>query len=130
MPTSARTPAAAAGPKVRAYLAAQPPAARRALVAIRRAVRTVVPSATEHFSYGVPGFRVNDQPLVWYAGFRHHVSLYPMTAIRQVHAGAVRRYTTSTGTIQFPLDEPVPLPLIRRLVKARAGEVRRPRPTR
>jgi uncharacterized protein YdhG (YjbR/CyaY superfamily) len=131
MPTSARTPAATAGPKVRAYLALQPPVARKALAAIRRAVRTVVPGATEHFSYGVPGFRVNDQPLVWYAGFRRHVSLYPMTAaVRQAHADAIRRYKTSTGTIQFPLDEPVPLLLIKRLVKARAGEVRRPRPTR
>lgn len=111
--------------QVRAYLATQPPVARRALRSVRGIIRAVVPAATEHFSYGVPGFRLDGQPLLWYAGFKGHFSLYPMgAAIRVAHAAALEGYGTSTGTIRFPLAEPVPVALVARLVTARAAEVR------
>jgi uncharacterized protein YdhG (YjbR/CyaY superfamily) len=84
----------------------------------------------EHFSYRMPGFRLDGRPLVWYAGFKAHVSLFPMTAvIRRAHAAAIKGYKTSTGTIQFPLDEPMPLALIARLVRTRAREMQA-RPSR
>jgi uncharacterized protein YdhG (YjbR/CyaY superfamily) len=112
--------------QVREYLAAQPAPARRALTAIRGAIRAAVPGAVEHFSYRIPGFRLEGQALVWYAGFRRHVSLYPMTdAIRRAHAAAIEGYKTSKGTIQFPLSEPLPLALVKRLVRARAAEIRK-----
>jgi uncharacterized protein YdhG (YjbR/CyaY superfamily) len=112
--------------QVREYLAAQPAPARRALTAIRSAIRAAVPGAVEHFSYRIPGFRLEGQALVWYAGFRRHVSLYPMTdAIRRAHAAAIAGYKTSKGTIQFPLSEPMPIALVKRLVRARAAEIRK-----
>ncbi len=117
--------------QVREYLAAQPAPARRALTAIRGAIRAAVPDATEHFSYRIPGFRLEGQPLVWYAGFARHVSLYPMgTTIRRAHAAAIEGYKTSKGTIQFPLSEPVPLALVKRLARARAAEIRKTRTSR
>ena len=84
----------------------------------------MAPKAVEHFSYGIPGFRLDGRPLVWYAAFKQHVSLYPVTAaIRRPLAADIKGYETSTGTIRFPLDEPMPVALIKKIVKARAREV-------
>ncbi len=114
-----------------AYFATLGPEARRAAKQIRALVREVVPDAVEVFSYGVPGFRFIGMPLVWYAGFKQHVSLYPMgAAIRREHAAALKGYAVSTGTVRFPLEKPLPLPLLKKLVKSRIREVQKPRGSR
>ena len=121
----AKRPAVDPRAQVRTYFAAQPPEARRALKVLRDTIRAVAPDAEEAFAYGIPAFKVDGRPFLYYAAFTHHVSLYPMTAsIRAAYAEALKGYKMSTGTIQFPLDKKLPLPLIRRLVKAKLAEIR------
>jgi uncharacterized protein YdhG (YjbR/CyaY superfamily) len=126
MPRSAAPDAGGAEQKVRAYLAALSPDARRELKKVRELVRAAVPDAVEHFSYGIPGFKLEGRPLVWYAAFKEHFSLFPMTeSIRTAHAKQLDGYETSKGTIRFPWSDPPSPTLVRRLVKARAAEARR-----
>lgn len=110
--------------RVRAYFAAQPLAQRRHLKQLRTIIRNVVPSAEDAFSYRIPAMRLNGKILVWYAGFKAHISLFPMTdKLRKPFAADLKPYKVAKGTVQFPIDTKLPIGIIKRLVKARKQQL-------
>src|SRR3954462_10863989 len=111
---------------VRSYIESLPAGARRQINKMRAAIRSVAPQAAEVTAYGIPAFKLDGRVLVYYAAWKHHTSLYPITPrITRAHAAAVKGYETGKGTIRFPLDEPLPVALVKRLVKTRMAELRK-----
>jgi uncharacterized protein YdhG (YjbR/CyaY superfamily) len=108
---------------VNAYLAKVPEPARGTLEKIRATIRSVVPAeATEGLSYGMPAFRYKGA-LVGYAAFKNHCSFFPMQAsLIDEMKEELQGYRTSKGTLQFPVDKPLPAALVKKMVKARVAE--------
>ena len=107
---------------VAAYLKAVPPAPRAALQKLRKTIKAVAPEATELISYGIPAFKHHGM-LVYYAAFKDHCSLFGVGAdLMRTHQKALAPYKMSKGTIQFTVDKPLPVALVRKLVKARVAQ--------
>lgn len=126
-PRSAKkaAPSKDATAQVRAYFAAQPPATRRVLTQIRETIRAAAPDAVEGFSYRIPCFMLDGRVLVYYAGWKEHTSLYPLTGdLKREFADELTKYETAKGTVRFPLAKRLPVTFVRRLVKARIAQLR------
>jgi uncharacterized protein YdhG (YjbR/CyaY superfamily) len=115
-------PGLAAG-SVEDYLARVPKPSRAAFDKLRAAIRSAVPrEAVETISYRIPAFK-SAVVLVWFAAFANHCSLFPTASVIAKFKAELKDYSTSKGTIHFPLDKPVPVALVKRIVKARVAEV-------
>lgn len=89
---------------------------------LRKLIREEVPGADETISYGVPTFKLNGKYVVYFAGFKKYISIYPVTTPVEKSLKEVAQYRTGKGTLQFPMDKPLPFPLIRKIVKILAEE--------
>ena len=102
------------------YLAGLGQEQRKALTRLRMAIRSAAPGAEECFSYGVPAFRLDGQAIAGFAAAARHCTFFPMSGrIVARHAAALRGFDTSKGAIRFQPERPLPLALVRRLVRAR-----------
>ena len=116
---------------VDAYIAKHPAEVQPVLQRVRRIIRRALPGAEETISYQIPTYKVRGQYVVYFAGWKHHWSLYPVTeAVRASLGPELASYEVSKGTVRFPLGEPVPARLVERIVRqlAKAADARRRRP--
>jgi uncharacterized protein YdhG (YjbR/CyaY superfamily) len=113
---------AKAKPKtVAAYINGAPKDAQKKLREMRACIRAAAPGATEELKWGMPAFSKR-RILVTYGAFAHHIGFYPTAAAVQAFAVDLSGYVTAKGTIQFPLDKPLPRALIRRITAFRVRE--------
>ena len=103
------------------YIAEQVPDVRARLEQIRQAIKTTAPKAEEVISYGMPAFKFHGM-LVYFAAFKNHIGFYALPSGNEAFQKELSAYKQGKGSIQFPLDKPVPLALIKKIVKFRVKE--------
>ena len=113
----------AAPTSIEDYIAAFPPDVQKILQTVRATIRKAAPDAEEAMKYGIPTFVLGGN-LVHFGGFKTHIGFYPTPSGIEAFKKELSAYEGAKGSVQFPLDKPVPLPLIARIVKFRVEEVR------
>lgn len=106
------------------YIAGFPEEVQTILQQIRTVIKNTVPEANEVISYGMPTFRLNNAVLVHYAAFKNHIGFYATPTGHEAFQQELSEYHTGKGSVQFPLEQPMPLELITRMVTFRAQENR------
>ncbi len=104
------------------YIAAFPPETQQVLSALRALIRASAPAATETISYAIPTFDLNGRHLVHFAGYGRHVGFYPGSSGIKAFTEELKPYKSAKGSVQFPLGQPLPVDLIRRIVEFRIAE--------
>ena len=99
------------------YITACPEESQAYLKQIRKLINSLVPDAKEKISYQIACFELNGRNLIHFAGWKKHVSLYPVPAGSEAFKRQIEPYVDGKETLKFPLDEPLPLKLIERVVK-------------
>jgi uncharacterized protein YdhG (YjbR/CyaY superfamily) len=106
------------------YITSQPEAVQRVLVRVRSTIRKAVPAAEEGISYKMPAYKLHGRPVLYFAAWRQHYSLYPATAhLVAAFKDDLAPYDVNKSTIRLPLSGAVPVKLIGRIAKFRAKEV-------
>jgi uncharacterized protein YdhG (YjbR/CyaY superfamily) len=104
------------------YLAPLSNEERAALEKLRRAIKSAAPKAEECISYQMPAFRLGGRLLVFFSATANHCSFYPGALPVKIHKRELKAYSTSKGTIRFQADSPLPVALVRKLLKTRIAE--------
>ena len=103
------------------YIAGFPEHVRDILEKLRRVIREAAPRAEEAMRYGIPTFRLNGN-LVHFAAFRHHIGFYPTPSAIEAFKEELSSYKQAKGSVQFPIDAPIPYDLVRKIVQYRVEE--------
>lgn len=103
------------------YIATFPPAVREQLETLRTIIRKTAPKAEEVISYKMPAYKL-DGMLVYFAGYEKHIGFYPMPSVITAFSKEIAGYKSAKGSVQFPVDKPLPVKLIAAMVKFRVQE--------
>lgn len=104
------------------YIKSFPENVQELLKQIRSTIKENAPEAEESFAYQMPAYKTNGKPLVYFAGFKNHIGLYATPTGHAKFEKELSKYKQGKGSVQFPLDKPMPLNLIARIVKFRVKE--------
>ena len=104
------------------YIIACPEESQACLRQIRELIHALVPEAKEKISYQIACFELSGKNLIHFAGWKKHVSLYPIPAGNEAFNKAIAKYADGKGTVKFPLDKPLPIKLIEKAVKYRLAD--------
>jgi uncharacterized protein YdhG (YjbR/CyaY superfamily) len=104
------------------YINNFPPPTQTILQSIRTLIKKSAPDAIESISYGMPAYKLNKKPLVYFGAFKKHIGFYATPTGHQAFAEELANYRQGKGSVQFPINEPMPLDLIERIVKFRVEE--------
>ena len=104
------------------YIASFPAEVQILLKQVRAIIKTAAPDAEEKISYGMPGYKMYGKPLVYFAAFAKHIGFYALPSGHNAFADELSGYKQGKGSVQFPINEPLPLELIARIVIFRMNE--------
>jgi uncharacterized protein YdhG (YjbR/CyaY superfamily) len=104
------------------YIATFPDDVQAVLAQVRATIRAAAPDAVETISYQMPTFKQQGKAVIYFAGYKKHIGIYPVPAGDAALQAEVAPYVAGKGTLQFPLEQPIPYGLIARVVKARVRE--------
>jgi uncharacterized protein YdhG (YjbR/CyaY superfamily) len=107
---------------VDAYIASCPETIREQLLQVRTVIRNAAPGAEELISYGMPAYKTQGRPLVYFAAFKNHIGFYATPTGHEAFKEELSKYKQGKGSVQFPTDKPMPLDLIRKIVEFRVHE--------
>lgn len=104
------------------YIAAFPEGTQNSLQEIRALIKAAAPQAREKISYQIAAFELNGKNLIHFAGWKNHISIYPIPAGDELFHKEISQYADGKGTLKFPLNKPLPLKLIEKIVKLHLAE--------
>jgi len=104
------------------YIGTFPRDVQKILKQIRATIKAAAPDAKEKISYQIAAFELNGRNLIHYAGWKNHISIYPIPSGSEAFNKQVAQYADGKGTLKFPLDKPMPLKLITKIVKYRVAD--------
>jgi len=104
------------------YIETFPEDIQKILKELRETIKAAAPEAGETISYGIPTFTLNGRYLIYFAGWKNHISIYPIPTGTEAFNKQISKYVEGKGTLKFPIDKPLPLKLITQMVKLKVAE--------
>lgn len=105
------------------YISSFPKETQIILQEVRKTIKNAAPKANESISYGMPAYKLNGKVLMYFAGYKNHVGFYATPTGHSEFTEELAKYKQGKGSVQFPINEPMPLDLITKIVKFRVSEV-------
>lgn len=107
---------------VETYLKSFPEEVQKILIQIRKLIKATAPEAVESISYNMPAYKTGGKPLVYFAAFKNHIGFYATPSGHEEFSTELSKYKQGKGSVQFPINQPIPYDLIKRIIEFRVKE--------